>query len=144
MIMRSVLLALGLLGLTSCGLVSPDSDTWRGGERFRPPDIYAAWWAEVESCTDRESPFERVRWYRKAGEYLEESCDGECVVFATASWAFDKILIASEQIHDKEIAQHEMAHLLMDTSSHPNPPFGTCVVTTILAALQDNKEQTDE
>src|SRR5512135_1334175 len=56
---------LSLLAVVACGACS---DLFGPGlpEHARPlipPDAYATWWAQVESCSVIEAPMSRIHWY---------------------------------------------------------------------------------
>src|SRR6266705_1773835 len=76
-----------------------------------PPAVYRVWWTEMERCAGLWGVFDRVERY-------EGRCDG--------SWrAPHTIYMAQSRLYDRQLAEHEMLHDLLQRGDHP-PVFKAC------------------
>jgi hypothetical protein len=93
-----------------------------GAQRFEPHDDYALWWAQIESCSGKEAPLDRVRWYQ-VPDVNEFEYRGE--LYAGYWWPTHDIVLTEWATWDRFTVRHEMLHDLLKTGSHPLEYFET-------------------
>jgi hypothetical protein len=104
---RSSFALLAAAALTACGDLGFVSSV-TGRRAFNPPTVYREWWAAIESCSGRQAPLDRIRWY------LADAVSGDGLV-ARARWSapHDIIIVAGYE-NDSTLVRHEMLHDLLD------------------------------
>lgn len=93
-------------------------------ELFAPPLSYRGWYAKAEECSGRKGDFDRVRWYRYAGDVLPDG-RGLNGTESGATWTRQhKIAIADGYMLDPGTVTHEALHDVIGTRGHPVEVFG--------------------
>ncbi len=111
---RRVPLVLGLVLLASCGGFAPTASA-----PLVPPSTYRQWWTATEACSGLSGDFARVRFEVVPGGDFE--CpSGRCV----GRWEPPATVYLSERwVGNEMVVRHEMLHVLIGRSGHPDPPF---------------------
>lgn len=117
------LLTLSLLVLVGCGSpTAPFVPT--GSQQYEAPEVYAAWWAEVEADLGADGDMAGVRWYEVAGGMFYHPSHGKVI---GGMWSQDRsIYIAEGLTRNRGLVKHEMLHdLLGGDMEHRHPLFRT-------------------
>jgi hypothetical protein len=93
---------------------------------WTPPEVYRTWWAEIENCAGIWGDFDRVEWYVVPGSsYVCPAYEGRCQGWWQPP---STIYMASDEISNRQLAEHEMLHDLLQSGAHP-PVFAQCGVS---------------
>ncbi|TLY54213.1 MAG: hypothetical protein E6K55_06325 [Gemmatimonadetes bacterium] len=85
------------------------------------------WWAEIENCAGIWADFDRVEWYEVGGSsYPCPAYEGRCEGWWQPPHT---IYMAQDQTGNRQLAEHEMLHDLLQRGDHP-PVFVACGVAT--------------
>jgi len=117
--MRARAPALVLLASVACSaLVETTVDNPRP---FVPPASYVDWWSDVELCSGRTAPFERVSWFVADGLTTNRKR-----VLGKWEPPHDITLLA-DQTENRRLVQHEILHDLLDGDpDHGSPAWRAC------------------
>lgn len=105
-----------VVGFTSACIDAFAPEMVPAAERFEPPAQYREWWAQVEVCSGRYSPFSRVRWYRVPGAFTFKVGGEDYLGFW---WPSHDIVLAGARVNDAFTVRHEMLHDLLRSGGHP-------------------------
>lgn len=88
---------------------------------FEPPEVYAEWWSETESCSGNAGDLSRISWYTATGI----TSDG---ALASGLWRPPhEIVLLLGREDDELVVRHEMLHdLLAGDSEHGSPAWAAC------------------
>ncbi|HYU91368.1 MAG TPA: hypothetical protein VE966_13030 [Gemmatimonadales bacterium] len=96
-----------------------------GAMPFTPHAVYRTWWTEIERCAGLWGDFDRVEWYAVPGSsYSCPAYEGRCDGWWRSPHT---IYMAQGQLYDRQVAEHEMLHDLLQRGDHP-PVFQACGV----------------
>ena len=102
-----------------------DSFAPAGAVSFKPHAIYRTWWSEIEGCAGVTGDFDRVEWYAVPGSsYSCPAHEGRCDGWWRSPHT---IYMAQDWLYDRQLAEHEMLHDLLQRGDHP-PVFQACGV----------------
>ncbi len=118
---KRLVLAL-LLGCGACGTTIVET-TEQNVQPFAPLPVYAEWWSQLQVCSARVGPLDRVEWFTADG--LTQN--GGLVL---AKWEPPhRITVLANQIETESVVKHEMLHDLLDGDpSHQAPAWNACGV----------------
>jgi hypothetical protein len=91
-------------------------------QRLDPPEVYRAWWSEVESCIGTAATFERVTWYQ--AEQLVNKQEG--TNHAGAWLPPHTIYVRSDKLLFTAGVKHEMVHEILQRRDHDTPLYHSC------------------
>ena len=124
--MYRMLIALALVG---CGdLFGPDYTFW-GHRPMEPvPEVYAAWYAEVEVCLGRVGDFGAITWF-----VADSLAWNQRSILGTTDLASHEITMRSDHVLTEHHVRHEMVHEIMqaDNSIHDERGDVPCEVEAI-------------
>jgi len=113
----------GLIPLLLLGCL--DAFAPAGAAPFTPAAIYRAWWTEIERCAGVWGDFDRVEWYEVPGAgYSCPDHAGRCDGWWRSPHT---IYMAHDRLYNRQLAEHEMLHDLLQRGDHP-PVFKACGV----------------
>ena len=96
-----------------------------GSVYLTPPAVYRGWWTEIERCAGLWGDFDRVDWYEVPGSsYTCPAHEGQCDGWWRSPHT---IYMAQSRLDDRQLAEHEMLHDLLQRGDHP-PVFKACGV----------------
>ncbi|PYP44027.1 MAG: hypothetical protein DMD50_15660 [Gemmatimonadetes bacterium] len=88
-----------------------------GAIPLTPPAVYREWWTEIERCAGLWGDFDRVEWYEVPGStYSCPAHEGQCDGWWRSPHT---IYMAQSRLYDRQLAEHEMLHDLLQRGDHP-------------------------
>ncbi len=92
-----------------------------GARPHTPEAKYVQWWEQVEACSERSAPFDRVTWFVVPGA-RSFPYRGRTVQAYWLSYRH-QIILGERSIDDERLVRHEMLHDILDTGDHPREYF---------------------
>lgn len=123
--MRSALVAALCALVASCSQGNPLATVGAPHIPFEAPEVYLAWWDEVEACSHRSGDFARVDW-----RLVDAGPDGTFLYGRrTAAGAWESphsIFISDGHVWTEPLVKHEMLHDLLQSANHFDQAFFVC------------------
>jgi hypothetical protein len=89
---------------------------------FHPPEVYAKWWAMVESCSGLTGSLASIQWYSTLGE-LHDPNDNDATIAGYWSLAGNRVVLTTSDTIAGGVVRHEMLHALLRSAGHPRSAF---------------------
>ncbi len=111
-----------------------------GSQRFVPESVFRAWWAQMEACSGKSAPFDRVTWYVVPGEEPFHVPNHAQPVLGYWDPADNRIVLL-QYLPERRAptVRHEALHAITRTLGHPDEYF-----VLKCGAVIDGPENPDE
>jgi hypothetical protein len=116
--------AVALLLLTGCKETLVPLPLPEGSRPFVPEPVFRAWWAQMEACSGKSAPFDRVTWYVVPGEVPFRVPNHPQPVVGYWDPADNRIVVLQFLPNRRApLIRHEALHAITKRLDHPDEYF---------------------